>query len=222
MKSIMEKFVAYYRVSTGKQKLSRLGLDDQKLSVRGYLQSKGLTPIKEFYETASGKDINRQKLNEAIALCKLKGAILIVSRLDRLSRNVHFISGLMESNVKFIVVEMPSANPLVLHIYAAVAEDEGRRISERTKAALAQAKARGVTLGRHGKTLARINRNKAEGVAESMRDTIRELRSQGISSVRAIADELNERGIRTPNGAKWHSTSVHRLLGRIRTFEING
>jgi DNA invertase Pin-like site-specific DNA recombinase len=144
------KFVAYYRVSTDKQGKSGLGLDAQRKAVNDYLDGGDWELVAEFTEIESGKRSDRPELAKALAACKRRKATLVIARLDRLARNVHFISGLMETKVKFVACDMPEATPFMLHIYAAVAEQEARAISARTKVALQAAKQRGVRLGRTG------------------------------------------------------------------------
>lgn len=163
----------------------------------------------------SGERKNRPQLNAALALCKKQKATLIIAKLDRLARNLHFISGLMKSRIEFLAVDNPTANHLTVQILAAVAEEEARAISSRTKAALASAKARGVVLGKHGAKLGKANHEKAVKTAHNLKFTIEALKSEGITAVREVATALNARGIATPQGKQWHSTSVHRLLKRL-------
>ena len=154
------QFVTYYRVSTDKQGRSGLGLEAQQAAVRNYLDGATWELVGEFTEVESGRKSERPELARALALCKKRKATLVIARLDRLARNVHFISGLMEAKVKFVACDMPEATPFMLHIYAAVAQKEARAISARTKAALAAAKQRGVRLGATGAE--RAKRFKAE------------------------------------------------------------
>ena len=207
--------IAYFRVSTDRQGKSGLGLEAQKKSVNRYLESVGWKLIGEFVEVESGKRKNRPQLAAALQACKQEKATLLIAKLDRLARNVHFISGLMESGVDFVAADNPHANKLMLHMLAAFAEHEREQISERTKAALAAAKARGVELGKNGKVLARQNREKAVTFANDMAKTVQQLQNEGFSTVRQLADELNSRGIPSANGAKWHVPTVHRLLRRL-------
>jgi len=209
------KFVAYYRVSTAKQGQSGLGLEAQKAAVETYLNGGKWSLVGEFVEVESGKRKNRPQLNAALALCKKQKATLIIAKLDRLARNLHFISGLMESRIEFLAVDNPTANRLTVQILAAVAEEEARAISSRTKAALASAKARGVILGKHGAKLGKANHERAVKSAQNLKTTIEAFKSEGITAIREIASMLNARGFATPQGKKWHSTSVHRLLARI-------
>ncbi len=141
------KFVSYLRVSTTQQGISGLGLEAQRASIEGFLNGDKWTLVKEVVEVESGKRNDRTALAEALRICRLQKATLVIAKLDRLARNVHFISGLMESGVEFVAVDMPEANRFVVHIMAAVAEQEAEAISKRTKAALAAAKARGTQLG---------------------------------------------------------------------------
>ena len=213
------KFVAYYRVSTDKQGQSGLGLEAKQKAVMDYLNGGKWELVGEFTEVETGKGAKaldkRPQLAAAIETCKKHKAKLVIAKLDRLARNVHFISGLMETKVDFVAVDMPTAEPFMLHVYAAMAEEETRRISRRTKDALAAAKARGVVLGRNGKNLARINKDEADKRADGLRNTIKQLRADGIVTVRAITDELNRKQVPTAKGGKWHVPTVHNLLKRI-------
>ena len=214
------KFVAYYRVSTDKQGQSGLGLDAQQKAVMDYLNGGQWELVGEFTEVETGKGAKaldkRPQLSAAIATCKKHKAKLVIAKLDRLARNVHFISGLMETKVDFVAVDMPTADKFMLHVYAAMAEEESRKISQRTKAALAAAKARGVILGSNGKNLARINKADADKRADGLRKTIEQFKADGIVTVRAITDELNRQQVPTANkGGKWHIPTVHNLLKRI-------
>jgi DNA invertase Pin-like site-specific DNA recombinase len=213
------KFVSYLRVSTDKQGKSGLGLEAQRAAVDQYLNGGRWKLLEEFVEVETGKGVKalarRPKLRAAIDACRRNKATLVIAKLDRLARNVAFISRLMEDKVEFIAADMPSANRLTVHILAAVAEEEARAISARTKAALAAAKARGVKLGKHGRTLAKANRKAADANARALQLTIRELQN-GRLSLRSIADELNKRNVPTSRGARWHLRSVQRLIARLR------
>lgn len=213
----MKNHIAYYRVSTDRQGRSGLGLDAQQAAVAAYLSGRGeLTG--EFIEIESGRRIDRPRLAEALAACRQHRAILVIARLDRLARNVHFISGLMESGVEFVAVDMPQASRLTLHILAAVAEHEREMISQRTRDALAAAKARGRQLGNPRAALAaplahQANRNQADAFARPLRPLLESMRGQGLT-LAAIAAELNQRGIRTARGKQWQATTVRNLLSR--------
>jgi DNA invertase Pin-like site-specific DNA recombinase len=210
--------VAYYRVSTAGQGRSGLGLEAQRAAVRQFLGDAPL--LAEFVEVESGKRSDRPQLVAALAAAKKAKATLVIAKLDRLARNVHLVSGLMESGVDFVAADNPHANRLTLHILAAVAEDEAKRISERTIAALAAAKARGVKLG-NPKIAELAQRRKATEQARAganaagLDDVVRGLRSEGFVTVRQIVEQLNSRGVPTPKGGRWHIVTVHRLLKRL-------
>jgi DNA invertase Pin-like site-specific DNA recombinase len=220
------KFVAYYRVSTEKQGRSGLGLEAQRKAVDDYLNGGNWHIAAEVVEIESGKRNDRPKLAEALRLCRLHGAVLIIAKLDRLARNVAFISNLMESGVEFTAVDFPQANRLTVHILAAVAEHEREMISQRTKAALAAAKARGTRLGGdrgnlravgdRGRAISRAVRiQKAKARVNDLSPIIAEIRASGATSLGRIAKALNERGIHTPRGAEWQPVQVKRVLERI-------
>jgi DNA invertase Pin-like site-specific DNA recombinase len=208
------KFISYHRVSTDKQGKSGLGLDAQRKAVADYLDGGEWELVGEFTEVESGKRSDRPELVKALAACKRHKATLVIARLDRLARNVHFISGLMEAKVKFVACDMPEATPFMLHIYAAVAEQEARAISARTKVALQAAKQRGVRLGVHGaETLAPRYRAEAQDRAKQLAPVIRELQRDGYS-MRGIAVELDKRKVETPRGGGWHPQLVKRIVQR--------
>jgi DNA invertase Pin-like site-specific DNA recombinase len=215
------RFIAYYRVSTDRQGKSGLGLDAQRQAVLAYLNGGGWKMVGEFTDVETGRSpakltlAKRPQLQAALAEAKRRKATLIIAKLDRLARNVAFISALMESGVDFVAADMPSANRFMLHVYAAMGEEEGRRIADRTRAALQAAKARGVKLGVTGAERATENRAEADAFAHAMRSTIAKMRRAGIRSVRGIAEELNRRGVETARGGQWHPTSVARLLERL-------
>jgi DNA invertase Pin-like site-specific DNA recombinase len=215
------KYIAYYRVSTQKQGRSGLGLEAQQTAVRDYLNGGDWRLVAEVTEVESGKRSDRPKLAEALRLCRLHGATLIIAKLDRLARNVAFISNLMESGVEFHAVDFPQANRLTVHMLAAFAEHEAKVISERTKAALAAAKRRGVQLGGYrGTTMTKAMRKaaseaitkRAKARAADLTPTITELQAAGATSLRAIAAGLNERGIPAARGGQWSAVQVARVL----------
>jgi DNA invertase Pin-like site-specific DNA recombinase len=206
-------FVSYYRVSTGRQGISGLGLDAQRQVVLDYLGRKPENQlVAEYTEIESGKKLDRPELQSALAACKHHKATLIIAKLDRLARSVAFIANLMESGVDFVAVDNPHASKLMLHLLAAFAEHEREQISSRTKAALAAAKVRGVRLGN---ILAAANKREASDFAQSLATTITAIRLRGITTVRAIRDELNRQEIPSASGRVWHIPTVFRLLARI-------
>ena len=199
--------IAYCRVSTARQGRSGLGLDAQREAVARFAAAEGFEITREFVEVETGKGSDalqrRPELTAALAEARRRKCPIAVAKLDRLSRNVHFISGLMEHRVPFLVTELgPALDPFMLHIYAALAEKERRLISQRTKAALKAAKARGVRLGNpqlaeaQSVGAARV-RAQADRFAAAVLPVIREAQSAGATSLRAIADVLNARGVRT-------------------------
>ena len=209
------KFIAYFRVSTAQQGRSGLGLEAQQSAVRGYLNGGNWELVGEFTEVESGKKKDRPQLAAALAMCRKHKATLVIAKLDRLARNLHFISGLMEAKIDFVAVDMPNANRMTVQIMAVFAEEEARAISARTKAALASAKARGVRLGKHGATLGAMNHARASQDAVQLLPIVDGLRGQGLRSPRAIAEALNRQGVKTPQGKLWHRTSIQRLLLRM-------
>lgn len=214
----MQNFVAYYRVSTDRQGKSGLGLDAQATAVSSFVESRGQV-IETFTEIESGKKNDRPELKAALELCRKKKAKLVIAKLDRLARNVAFIANLMESGVDFVACDMPEANKLTLHIMAAFAEFEREAISNRTKDALAAAKARGIQLGnpRPTESLKRgveTRRKQCEERQRRVKPVIEELKAQGFS-LRAIARNLNDRNILTPMAAQWDATGVKRVLSNV-------
>jgi DNA invertase Pin-like site-specific DNA recombinase len=221
------RYVAYYRVSTQRQGKSGLGLEAQRKAVKDRLCGCGEL-ISEYTEVESGGRNDRPKLSEALSACRLHRATLIIAKLDRLARNVAFVSNLMEAGagVEFEAVDFPQANRLTIHILSAVAEHEAKMISDRTRAALAAAKARGVRLGgfrnRAGtcNDLARARAartDKAVRRATDLRTTIHEIQNNGAQSLCAVASGLNQRGITAPRGGNWCSAQVKRVLSRLAT-----
>ena len=218
-----EKFVSYLRVSTDRQGRSGLGLEAQRTAVAGYIDGRPL--VAEVVEVESGKRSDRPKLAEALSLCRAHRATLIIAKLDRLARNVAFVSNLMESGVEFVAVDFPQANRLTIHILAAVAEHEASMISVRTKAALAAAKARGVQLGgfrgRAGtpeecrKARAELS-HKADEHALALAPILARIDPHGSLSLRQIARALTEEQVPTPRGSsRWTAGAVSRLRTRL-------
>lgn len=212
------KFVAYYRVSTARQGQSGLGLEAQQEAVTRYLNGGSWDLIEAFTETETGKGANalamRPQLRAALDYARKHKATLVIAKLDRLARNVHFVSGLLETGVDFVAADRPDADRFTLHLEAALAEREARVISERTKAALAAAKRRGVVLGANGKTLAVRNRAEAAERVAPMAGRLKALRGEGLS-LRRIATTLNDEGVSSPGGGAWYPANVRRALERV-------
>lgn len=214
------KYVAYFRVSTDRQGKSGLGLDAQRAAVAKHIGQSEL--IAEFTEIESGRKNDREQLAAALATAKRAKATLVIAKLDRLARNVHFISGLLESSVPFVCADMPEADRTFLQMMAVFAEWEARKISERTKAALAQVKAQGRTLGcptpeiGSAAGIARIQA-KADAYALRVGPVVRDIiKLTGASTLRDIAQQLSQRGIETPRGNfEWRASQVSNLLKRI-------
>lgn len=209
------QYIAYYRVSTDRQGRSGLGLDAQRAAVASYTQGRGEI-LSEYTEIESGRKNDRPQLAAALIECRRRKARLIIAKLDRLARNVAFIAHLMDSGADFIACDMPDANRLTIHILAAVAEHEREAISARTKDALAAARARGQQLGNPNPAPAAAQ---ARAVASAHLDTHRaqvrpivaDLHAQGLG-LRAIARELNARGIPTARGKQWEAATVKGVL----------
>lgn len=221
------KIVAYQRVSTSKQGRSGLSLDAQWAAIQAYATQVRGTVIERFTEIESGKSNGRPELAKALQLAKLTGGVLVIAKLDRLSRNAAFLLTLRDSDVHFIAADMPDANELTVGIMALVAEQERQVISKRTKEALKAAKARGIRLGNPNgaAALKRANKGNAASVrriqddalrrAEQLRPVIDDLRSKGMKSLGGLAEGLNDSGILTARGGRWHRSSVRNLIGRL-------
>ena len=216
------RFVAYYRVSTTQQGASGLGLEAQREAVVRHIRTAGGVVVAEFQEIESGKKNDRPQIAAALAACRLRRATLVIAKLDRLARNVFFISSLMESGVDFVACDNPHATRLTIHILAAVAEHEREMISARTKAALAAAKARGVKLGNPRLTpgdtrrARRARTEQANEYAADVMEYIDAARKAGCNSLGEIAKALTARGIDTPAGGKqWNPSQVRRTLNRV-------
>jgi DNA invertase Pin-like site-specific DNA recombinase len=214
----MKTAIAYTRVSTGKQGRSGLGLEAQQAALARFAEAEGYQLLQTFQEieTAKGADAleRRPQLAAALKAARQNKAPIIVAKLDRLSRDVHFISGLMIHKTPFIVAELGAdADPFMLHLYAALAEKERAMISRRTKDALAAKKAQGMKLG--GLNAKGIkNRDEAKERAEALRPVFAELDG---ASAREIARVLNERNIATPTGAPWSAMTVSRVRHRLQS-----
>jgi len=223
------KFVTYLRVSTERQGQSGLGLEAQRAAVAAHVLGRGEV-VAEFVEVESGKRSDRPELARALAEAKRAGAVLLIAKLDRLARNVAFIANLLESGVEVTAADMPEANRFLLHVMAAVAEHEAQAISDRTKAALAAAKARGVKLGwsmpsreaeqrqaAHKGVAVRVAQ--ADDFAANVLPIIHELQSSGMS-LRSVAKILNERSVKTARGGKWQAATVRNVLVRGNDVKV--
>ena len=215
-------FVAYYRVSTQQQGRSGLGLEAQKYAVLGYLGDRVSQLIGEFVEVETGKGANalarRPELRAALALCKKRGATLLIAKLDRLARNVHFVTGLIESGVEFVAVDMPQATKAMIQMHAVMAEWERDQISARTKAALVAAKARGVKLGETGYTNLKphlvARQAAADGFAARLRGQVEGFRLRELTQ-RQMVVELNVLGCPAPKGGRWSLRQLQRVISRL-------
>ena len=221
------RIIGYDRVSTARQGANGLGIAAQRQAIDGFVAQRGGTLIARFTEVESGRNPDRPELGRALHLAKVTGATLVIAKLDRLSRNAAFLLALRDSGVRFAAVDLPEANDLTVGIMALVAQQEREAISRRTKEALAVAKARGVRLGnpngiaairRAGKggapLRAAIARN-AERHARDLAPVVEDIRAGGATSLRAIAAELNVRGMLTRRGGRWHVSTVMNLLDRL-------
>src|ERR1041385_838480 len=226
----MDRAVAYYRVSTRQQQRSGLGIEAQRAAVERFAEAENLRIIAEFVEAETGKGSDaldrRPQLASALAAARTGKYRVLVSKLDRLSRDVAFVAGLMAQRVPFIVAELGrDADPFMLHLYAALAEKERRLISERTKAALAIRRASGAKLGNPSnvREAGAIGRtaliNAADEHARSMLPILRTLRVEGAITIGAVTRSLNERRIPALRGSRWHISSVANLLARAQKLE---
>jgi DNA invertase Pin-like site-specific DNA recombinase len=216
--------VTYVRVSTSQQGRSGLGIEAQRAALRHFAGTEGFEVVREFVEVETGKGADaldrRPKLKAALAAARKLRCHVAVAKLDRLSRDVHFISGLMAHKVPFLVAELgPDVDPFVLHLFAALAEKERALISTRTRQALSAAKARGVTLGNPKLHVARkgaVDAVKAEAdrFAANVLPIIREAQKAGARTLRELADALNARGITTARGGQWYAQTVANILER--------
>ena len=207
--------IAYLRVSTGKQQLSGLGLEAQREAVERYAVSSGQQIRRTFVEVESGSVAARPQLQDALALCRRCRDTLLIARLDRLSRSLAFVAQLLEAGVDVRAADVPEANRLTLQLLAVFAEHERQLIRERTRAALASAKARGVLLGRNGVRLAEAHRAAAVAYAAELRGTVEEVVRGGAVNSTQVAAGLNAVGVPSRAGGQWHATSARRLLGRL-------
>jgi DNA invertase Pin-like site-specific DNA recombinase len=237
------RFVSYLRVSTAKQGASGLGLEAQRRAVADFLNGGSHHLVAEVVEIESGKRDDRPKLAEALAMCQLHNAVLMIAKLDRLSRDVHFLTGLEKAGVRFVAADMPEANELTIHVMAVVARAERKMISTKTKAALAakrewyaglseeqraelHAEGKATRLGGKAENIrphARkghiaglaVRQDRAKRRAADLAPIIADLRAKGVTTLRGIAAELNAREIPTAQGGKWSAVQVQRVLGVI-------
>jgi DNA invertase Pin-like site-specific DNA recombinase len=219
-----QKFIAYYRVSTARQGRSGLGLAAQRESVLAYIASVGGKLAAEITEVETGTNKHeRPQLAAALQACRVHNALLVIGKLDRLSRNLNFISNLMESGCEFVACDLPAANRLTLHLLASIAEHEAEMISTRTKAALAAAKRKGTVLGgdrgncqqiyrKGAKASALVRGEAAQRRAADLQPVLDDLRRQGAVSLRDLARGLNERQIPTARGGEWSAVQVARVM----------
>jgi len=216
-------YVAYYRCSTERQGKSGLGLEAQQTAVAEYLKGSGGRLLAEYTEIESGRRRDRPQLATALELCRRSRFTLVIAKLDRLARNVAFVSSLLESRVRFVAVDMPEADVTFLQMAAVFGEWEARRCSERTKAALQAAKARGKLLGwaapasegyqreasRRGVA---VLRDQAALFAANTRPIIESIQRAGIVTLSGVAEALNSRGVRTQRGGSWHASTVRNIM----------
>lgn len=221
---LQRRYVAYYRVSTARQGRSGLGLEAQQRAVEDFLAATGGTLAGSHTEVQSGKDDARPQLAEALKACRVMRATLLIAKLDRLSRNAAFLLTLQQSGTRFVACDAPDMNETVVGIMAVIAQAERKAISDRTRAALAAAKRRGVQLGnprlRPGtRATARAASKAAQRVAkdraEELRATVDAARKAGAVSLRQLAEHLNGLGVQTPRGGQWAAASVSRLLEQL-------
>lgn len=221
------KLVTYFRVSTAKQGRSGLGLEAQQEAVSRYAAQVGGVVVKSYTEIESGKHNHRPELTKALHLAKVTGATLAIAKLDRLSRNAAFLLTLRDSGAQFVAADMPEASNLTVGIMALVAQQEREAISKRTIDALAAAKRRGTRLGnpngasalrkaKKGNAASVVSiKAKADKHALDLLPVVESLHQEGITTLGAMAEALNARGMLTPRGGTWHKSSVSNLLARL-------
>jgi len=221
------KIVTYIRVSTDKQGRSGLGLEAQRAAIAAYAKTSGAVTVAEYQEVESGTNNARHELQKALKHARVTGAKLVIAKLDRLSRNAAFLLNLQESGVDFVACDMPEANALTVGIMAVMAQAEAKAISERTKAAMQAAKARGKTFGNpngaaalrragRGNTASvQTIKERANARATDLADVLEDLDMKGFKTLQAQANELNRRGIKTARGGRWHASSVSNLRRRL-------
>jgi DNA invertase Pin-like site-specific DNA recombinase len=214
------KIVTYRRVSSASQGRSGLGLEAQEAAIAAYAAANAAHIVGSFTEVESGRNNARPQLQAALKLARVTGSRLVIAKLDRLSRNAAFLLNLQESGVDFVACDNPTATPLTIGILALVAQDEARAISERTRAALRAAKARGQALGNPNGAAAlrragKGQRSDALTRANDLSDVLADVRASGITTLSDMATELNRRGIKTARGGKWYATSVRNVMARL-------
>lgn len=221
------RVVTYLRVSTAEQGRSGLGLAAQRAAVEAFCASRGCEVLAEYVEVESGKRDDRPQLMAALHRAKVTGAVLVIAKLDRLSRSVAFLAQLQDSGTRFVAADMPEANETMVHVMAALAQAERKAIAKRTREALTAAKARGVKLGNPNGAAALHRAGRGNGAAVEAVATaaaqravdlapiVAELRAEGFTSLPAIARQLNARSIKTARGGAWHPSSVANLLRRV-------
>jgi DNA invertase Pin-like site-specific DNA recombinase len=224
----MTTYICYYRVSTGRQEISGLGLDAQRAASESFAKRNGAEILRSYTEIESGTKCSRPVLAKAMSDCRASGAVLLVAKLDRLARNMAFMAMLMESDLEFVAVDMPFANKLTIWIMAALAEHESQMISDRVKAAMAQAKLRGMKFGSavpghwekikhhfdpHGaaRASAEVRMKASRERYQFLLPAMKQMRQEG-KSLRQIAKSLNESGYKTSAGRKWLGSTVQRVL----------
>ena len=203
------EYISYIRTST---KTQNNGLEAQQTTINNYINAYGGDIVATYTEQESGAKNEREQLNNAIKQCKKTGATLLVAKLDRVSRRVSFIATLMESNIGLKVCELPNSDAFQLHIYAALAEQERKLISQRTKQALAELKKKGVKLG------SPLNPNRAvtaRDFASTVAPYVKEIKANGITSWNGIAKKLNELGIKSARGGEWSQKTLQRTMGYL-------
>jgi len=221
----MDKIVSYIRVSTSQQGKSGLGIEAQRDAIAQFAAAQGAEIVAEHVEVETDKGADalerRPKLGAALAQARKAKAPVVVAKLCRLSRDVAFISGLMANRVPFIVAELGAdADPFMLHVYAALAEKERNLIAERTRAALAAKRAQGAALGNRTNLAAAqakgmaTNQGNADAHAANVLPIIRQIQASGATTLRAVAEALNARGIQTARGGQWYAATVRNVLGR--------
>ncbi len=221
------KIVTYMRVSTDKQGRSGLGLEAQREAIRAYARTAHAVTISEYQEIESGRNNARPELEKALRAARVHGAKLVIAKLDRLSRNAAFLLKIQDSGADFTACDMPDASPFTVGIMAVLAQQESKMISDRTRAAMQAAKARGQSFGNPNgaAALRRAGRGNgasrqvasanADAFAHDLKDVLDHLESGGITSLSAIANTLNKRGIKTARGGQWYPTTVANLRNRI-------